>query len=88
VSAAGTAALTWVAPTENADGTAVTDLAGYTVYYGTNPSDLTESVTVSGAASTSTEVKDLPAGTYYFAVSAYNAMGLESQQSNVASITT
>jgi hypothetical protein len=88
VGAAGTATLTWAAPTENADGTAVTDLAGYTLYYGTNPSDLTESITVSGAASTTAEVKDLPAGTYYFAVSAYNAMGLESQQSNVASITT
>ena len=88
VGAAGTATLTWAAPTENADGTAITDLAGYTLYYGTNPSDLTESITVSGAASTTAEVKDLPAGTYYFAVSAYNAMGLESQQSNVASITT
>jgi hypothetical protein len=88
VTAAGTATLSWVAPTENADGTPLTDLAGYTLYYGTNPSDLTQSVTVSGAASTTTEVKDLPAGTYYFAVSAYNAMGLESQQSNVASVTT
>ena len=88
VTAAGTATLTWVAPTENADGSPVTDLAGYTLYYGTNPSDLTQSITVSGAATTTTEVKDLPAGTYYFAVSAYNAMGLESQQSNVASAST
>jgi hypothetical protein len=88
VTAAGTATLTWIAPTENADGTPVTDLAGYTLYYGTNPSDLTQSITVSGAATTTTEVKDLPAGTYYFAVSAYNAMGLESQQSNVASAST
>lgn len=88
VSAAGTATLTWLAPTENADGTAITDLAGYTLYYGTNPSDLTQSVTISGAASTTREVKDLPAGTYYFAVAAYNAMGLEGQQSNVASIST
>jgi hypothetical protein len=88
VTAAGTATLSWVAPTENADGTPITDLAGYTLYYGTNPSDLTQSVTVSGASSTTTEVKDLPAGTYYFAVSAFNAMGLESQQSNVASAST
>ena len=88
VSAAGTAILTWVAPTQNADGTAITDLAGYTLYYGTNPSDLTQSLTVSGAASTTTEMKDLPAGTYYFAVAAYNSLGLESPQSNVASITT
>src|SRR5665213_141076 len=68
VSAAGTTTLTWAAPTENADGTAITDLAGYTLYYGTNPSDLTQSIAVTGAASTTTEVKDLPAGTYYFAV--------------------
>jgi hypothetical protein len=88
VTADGTATLTWVAPTENADGTPITDLAGYTLYYGTNPSDLTQSITVSGAASTTTAVKDLAAGTYYFAVAAYNAMGLESQQSNVASATT
>jgi len=88
VSAAGTATLTWVAPTENANGTAVTDLAGYTVYYGTNPSDLTQSLNVSGGATTTTALADLPAGTYYFAVAAYNAMGVEGQQSNVASITT
>jgi hypothetical protein len=88
VTAAGSATLTWVAPTENADGTPVTNLAGYTLYYGTNPSDLTQSLTVSGGETTSTEVKDLPAGTYYFAVAAYNAMGLESQQSNVASAST
>ena len=88
VTAAGTATLSWVAPTQNADGTPVTDLAGYTLYYGTNPSDLTQSVTISGASTTTAEVKDLPAGTYYFAVAAYNAMGLESQQSNVASAST
>ena len=88
VSAAGTATLDWVAPTENADGTAITDLAGYTVYYGTNPSDLTQSLNVSGGATTTTALTDLPAGTYYFAVAAYNAMGVEGQQSNVASITT
>jgi hypothetical protein len=88
VGAAGTATLTWVAPTENANGTAITDLAGYTVYYGTNPSDLTQSVEVSGGTSTTASVTGLPAGTYYFAVSAYNSMGADSEQSNVASITT
>lgn len=31
----GTATLSWKAPTENADGTSLTGLAGYKVYYGT-----------------------------------------------------
>ena len=63
---AGSATLTWVAPTENADGTPVTNLAGYTLYYGTDPSDLTQSLTVSGGATTSTEVKDLPSRNVLF----------------------
>lgn len=33
----GQATLAWNAPTTNVDGTALTDLAGYTVYYGTSP---------------------------------------------------
>jgi hypothetical protein len=88
VGTTGTAILTWVAPTENISGTQVTDLAGYRVYYGTDPSNLTESVEVSGPASTTYEVENLAPGTYYFAVAAYNSLGAESEQSNVASITT
>lgn len=83
----GTATLSWTAPTENADGTQVTDLAGYRVYYGTSPTDLSQSVEVSGAQTTSYVVENLPAGTYYFAVAAYNSAGVESEPSNVASKT-
>jgi hypothetical protein len=83
----GTATLSWSAPTENADGTPVTDLAGYRVYYGTSPGDLSQSIEVSGAQTTTYEVENLPAGTYYFAVAAYNTSGVESAQSNVGSKT-
>ena len=79
--------LTWSAPTENADGTPVTNLAGYRVYYGTSPGDLSQSIEVSGAATTTYMVENLAAGTYYFAIAAYNTSGVESEQSNVGSKT-
>jgi Putative Ig domain len=49
----GSAALSWTAPTQNTDGSALTDLAGYRVYHGTSPSALSDVVQVPGATSTS-----------------------------------
>jgi hypothetical protein len=86
-STAGTATVTWVAPTENINGTPVTGLAGYRVYYGTSADALTESIEVPGTATTTYAVSDLSPGTYYFAVTAYNALGVESAPSDVASAT-
>jgi hypothetical protein len=83
----GTASLSWNAPTEDANGTPITGLAGYRVYYGTDPNDLSQSVEVTGAETTTCVVQNLPAGTYYFAVSAYNSSGVESEQSNEGIIT-
>jgi hypothetical protein len=83
----GTASLSWTAPTEDANGTPITDLAGYRVYYGTDPNDLSQSVEVTGADTTTYVVDNLPAGTYYFAVAAYTTSGVESEQSNVGSKT-
>jgi fibronectin type III domain protein len=82
---AGTATLSWTAPTKNADGSPITGLAGYHVYYGTDPNNFTQTIKISGAAHTTYVVSGLSAGKYYFAVSAYNAMGRESAKSNVAS---
>ncbi len=42
--ALGSATLSWKPPTENADGSALTNLAGYRIYYGRNRDNLTESV--------------------------------------------
>jgi hypothetical protein len=65
----------------------VTNLAGYHVYYGTSSSALTTVVVVSGASATSVSVENLPLGTYYFAVVAYNTDGVESTDSNLATVT-
>ena len=54
----GVATLDWQPPTQNSDGSALTNLAGYTVYYGTSPDNLAQSVKVSnpGAESAPAEL--------------------------------
>ena len=79
----GTVTLTWVAPTENTNGTPLTDLAGYHIRYGSNPEDLTQSIDLPSAKTTMYEITGLSPGTYYFAVSAYTAVGTESADSGV-----
>jgi hypothetical protein len=83
----GTAALSWTAPTQNTDGSALTDLAGYRVYYGTSASALNQVVVVPGSASVSYTFSQLARGTHYFAVTAYNTAGTESAMSAVGSKT-
>jgi fibronectin type 3 domain-containing protein len=83
----GIATLSWDAPILNTDGTALGDLAGYKIYYGTSASQLTQQITISGTETTSYVVSGLASGTYYFAVTAYASDGTESSQSNVASKT-
>ena len=84
-SSGGTATVTWAAPTINTDGTPITNLSGYTIYYGTSQSDLTQSAVVSGAATLSYEITGLASGTWYFAVAADAADGTQSSMSNVGS---
>lgn len=79
--------VTWSAPTANTDGSALTDLAGYRVYYGTSPGTLNQSVNVPSAGATDYVVQGLKTGTWYFAVAAYTNTGLESTYSSVVSKT-
>lgn len=85
--AAGSASLSWTAPTQNTDGTPVTDLAGYHIYFGTSVAALNSLIDVPGAAATEYEISNLSSGTYYFIVVAYNSLGFESPASNQASKT-
>lgn len=81
------ATLTWTAPTTNTDGTPLTTLTGFTIYYGTSQDTLTQSVVVSGATTTTYEFTGLTTGTWYFALSADAADGTQSAQSNIGSKT-
>ena len=71
----------------NTDGTPVTTLTGYTIYYGTTSGSLTQSVVVSGASTISYTITGLAAGTWYFAVTADAADGTQSAMSNLGSKT-
>ena len=81
----GVATLDWMPPTANNDGSALTNLAGYTVYYGTNRSDLSQSVKVSNPGLASYTVTGLTSGTWYFAVTSYSADGIESTRTATVS---
>jgi hypothetical protein len=92
---AATLPLTWDAPTTNANGTPLTDLAGYRIYLGTSapacPSSSFHTVSSSTTAPTpgqtvSTRITALSAGTTYFArVTAVDTSGNESACSSSAS---
>jgi hypothetical protein len=79
----GTATLDWTPPTENTDGTELTNLAGYKVHYGTTAQNLDSTIEVSNPGLSSYTVTDLPSGTYYFAVTAVSSSGEESPLSGV-----
>jgi hypothetical protein len=82
-----TATLSWVPPTKDTDGTPVTTLIGYHIYYGTTEGALTQSIVIGSASTTSYEITGLSSGTWYFAVAADAADGTESAPSNVGSKT-
>jgi hypothetical protein len=83
-SSPGAATLNWVPPTVNADGTPLTDLAGYTIRYGTSPGTLNQIIEIKNPGVTSYVVESLTPATWYFAISAVNSQGVESQTTGVA----
>ena len=84
---AGSATLRWAEPTSNTNGTPLTNLAGFHIYYGTSPSNLTSNVQIANAAAMGYTINNLPAGTWYFSINAYTSAGVESAVSNIASKT-
>jgi len=85
--APGNANLSWTAPTSNTNGTALTDLSGYTISYGTSPTALTQSVTITDPTATSYTITGLAAGTWYFAIAATASDGTQSAPTSVVSET-
>jgi hypothetical protein len=79
----GGATLSWTPPTANTDGTALTNLAGYRIAYGTSSTALTSTIQVANPGLSSYTLSNLAPGTYYFAVRAYTSSGTESNNSNV-----
>ena len=81
------ATLSWSAPPENTNGTALTNLAGYHIYYGTNIATLNQEIVIPTTGLTSYEIDGLNAGTYFFAITSYSTDGNESAYSAIVSAT-
>ena len=79
--------VSWAPPTQNADGSTLTDLSGYKIHYGTESEIYSDSVTVDNAGLTRYSLESLPKGTVYLAMTAVNAAGAESDFSKEVSVT-
>jgi hypothetical protein len=85
--ATGSITVSWLAPAENSDGSPLTTLAGYKLYWGTAPGDYPNSVTVNHPGIMTYVIESLTPGTYYLVVTAFDADGIESEYSDVTTET-
>ena len=76
--ATGSVTLSWTPPTEYEDGSPLTDLAGFKLYYGTETGRYTETIDVDNPGISTYVVNNLTPNTYFFAATAYNSSGVES----------
>ncbi|MBV8403589.1 MAG: fibronectin type III domain-containing protein [Gammaproteobacteria bacterium] len=81
------ATVSWEAPTSNTNGSALTDLAGYRIYYGAGPDQLSHTVQIRTVGLQTYVIEDLEPGTWYFAVMAVASDGTESTLSEVVAKT-
>ena len=79
--------INWVPPTENTNGTPLTNLAGYNIHYGTAAGSLSKKIAISNPGIATYVVSNLPSGKYFFAVAAVNSAGTESPLSAQVSAT-
>lgn len=82
---AGAATVSWVAPVKNTDGSVLQNLEGFLVHFGRSAEDLNRKVKINNASVSTYVIENLTAGTWYFAVSAFNSGNVESSLSSVRS---
>jgi len=81
----GDVTLSWAPPARNSDGTTLTNLAGYRVYYGQTSGQYSRTLSLPSPSLTTVGIEGLATGTWYFAVKALAADGQESALSQQAS---
>jgi hypothetical protein len=77
----GVALVSWMPPTANTDNSALTDLAGFKIYYGENPGDYDRTIIIDNPGLTSYLVENLASSDWYFVMTAFNISGIESSYS-------
>jgi hypothetical protein len=80
------ALLSWEAPTQNVDGSTLTDLTGFNVYYGPSSGNYPNVIPVADPTILQLRI-DLPPGTHFFAATSESASGAESAYSGEVSKT-
>lgn len=83
----GSTTLSWTPPTENEDGTPLTDLAGYRIFYSQTLGSYVLHGQIDDPGLTAYVLDDLSDGTWYFVATAIDVVGNESEYSNAASKT-
>ncbi len=83
----GSVTLNWTPPTLNEDGSPLTDLAGYVLYYGLAPDSYTDQIELDNPGLSSYTADNLAPNTYYFVMTAVNSLDVESDYSNVVNRT-
>jgi hypothetical protein len=81
----GSVSLSWIPPTTNTNGTLLTNLAGYKIYYGTSSSSLNQSVQITNPGIASYVIGNLSPATWYFSLVSYNTANIESPFSQIVS---
>ena len=81
----GSATLSWEAPTTRTDGSPLTNLAGYKIYYGRMPDTYDYTIEVTNPGVLTYVVEGLSSGEWFFALSAYDSGNSESNRSNEVS---
>jgi len=82
----GIASISWIPPTQNTDSTQLENLAGFIIYFGESETDLTQSVTIDNPNTSVWLLENLNTDTtYYFAITAFNSQGIESERTEVVS---
>jgi hypothetical protein len=82
----GAFTLSWQAPVENTDGSTLSNLNAFRIYWGPAQDNYSSQLTVDNPGITSHVFTDLEPGKYYFAASAVNTFGYESELSDYAVI--
>jgi hypothetical protein len=81
--AGGSTTLTWQPPAMNMDGTPLTNLSAFKVYWGTAQGTYPYSASIASGTARTHTVTGLGTGTWYFVVTALSSNGTESPYSNV-----
>lgn len=81
------ATVSWVAPTQNTDGSPLTDLGGFRILWGKSATALDQTVYLQDPLAKSWVSPTLTLGAWYFGVVSFNALGIEGSLSNVATKT-